>query len=309
MAEIVLETKGLTKYYGAGIALDHLDVRIPRGCICGFLGRNGAGKTTAIKLMLGLLEPTAGSAHLLGCDSTALPPAVRQRIGYVTEGHRLFRWMTIARLEKFQQAFFPKQWDGKFFADMIEYFELSKKQKIKHLSNGQRAQVSLALALAPNPELLIMDDPTLGLDAAIRRQFLEGMIELITRQGRTVLFSSHILADVERVADRVVVIDKGVLRADCSLEEFRTSVRKVVLHFDNSVPADVELEGLLHCRRSERQLELTLVGVDDAEVAAWADRAGTERFDFVEMNLEDQFIEFTSPPHRKRLFQWEEARS
>jgi ABC-2 type transport system ATP-binding protein len=309
MNEIVLETKGLTKYYGAKPALDHLDLRIPRGCICGFLGRNGAGKTTAIKMMLGLLEPTAGSASLLGCDASALPPATRQRIGYVTEGHRLFRWMTIGRLEKFQQAFFPEQWDPKFFADMIEYFELPKKQKIKHLSNGQRAQVSLALALAPNPELLIMDDPTLGLDAVIRRQFLEGMIELITRQGRTVLFSSHILADVERVADRIVVVDKGVLRADCSLEQFRASVRKVVLHFDDSVPAEVDLEGLLHCRRSERQLELTLVGVDEAEVAAWARRAGTERYDFVEMNLEDQFIEFTAPPHRRRLFQWEEARS
>ena len=309
MAEIVLETKGLTKYYGARPALDHLDLRLPRGCICGFLGRNGAGKTTAIKMILGLLDPTAGSASLLGCDSTALTPAIRQRIGYVAEGHRLFRWMTIGRLEKFQKAFFPKQWDGRFFADMIEYFELSKKQKIKHLSNGQRAQVSLALALAPNPELLIMDDPTLGLDAVIRRQFLEGMIELITRQGRTVLFSSHILADVERVADRIIVVDKGVLRADCSLEQFRASIRKVVLYFDDSVPADVELEGLLHCRRSERQLELTLVGVDEAEVAAWAKQAGTERFDFVEMNLEDQFIEFTAPPHRRRLFQWEEAQS
>jgi len=307
MAEIVLETKGLTKYYGARPALDHLDLRIPRGCICGFLGRNGAGKTTAIKMMLGLLTPTAGSASLLGCDSTALTPAIRQRIGYVTEGHRLFRWMSIGRLERFQKAFFPEQWDERFFADMIEYFELSRKQKIKHLSNGQRAQVSLALALAPNPELLIMDDPTLGLDAVIRRQFLEGMIELITRQGRTVLFSSHILADVERVADRVVVIDKGLLRADCSLEQFRASVRRVVLYFDDSVPAEVELEGLLHCRRSERQLELTLVGVDEAEVAAWARQVGTERYDFVEMNLEDQFIEFTAPPHRRRLFQWEEA--
>ncbi len=307
MSEIVLETKGLTKYYGAAAALDHLDLQVPRGCICGFLGRNGAGKTTAIKMMLGLLQPTAGSASLLGCDSIALTPAIRQRIGYVTEGHRLFRWMSIARLERFQRAFFPKQWDDRLFADMIEYFELSRKQRIKHLSNGQRAQVSLALALAPNPELLIMDDPTLGLDAAIRRQFLEGMIELITRQGRTVLFSSHILADVERVADRVVVVDRGRLRADCPLEKFRTSIRKVMAHFPDSAPDKVEIEGLLHYRHSDKQLELTLVGVGDAEVADWARQAGAERFEFVEMNLEDQFIEFTAPPNHRRLFQWEEV--
>ncbi|MCK4293242.1 MAG: ABC transporter ATP-binding protein [Planctomycetes bacterium] len=307
MNEIVLETQGLTKYYGGILAVDHLDLKVPRGCICGFVGRNGAGKTTAIKLMLGLLRPTAGASKLLGCDSTALTPEIRQRIGYVTEGHRLFRWMSIGELEKFQRAFFPEQWDDKLFGDMIEYFELSRKRKIKHLSNGQRAQVSLALALAPNPELLIMDDPTLGLDAAIRRQFLEGMIELIMRQGRTVLFSSHILGDVERVADRIAVIDKGVLRANCSLDEFRTAVKKVILSFADSVPAEVDIEGLLHCRRSEKQLELTLVGTEEAQITEWAKSAGAEEYHSAKMNLEDQFIEFTAPANRKRLFQWEEV--
>ncbi len=306
MIETVLETQGLTKYYGNVLAVDHLDLKIPRGCICGFIGRNGAGKTTAIKLMLGLLRPTAGSSRLLGCDSAALTPAIRQRIGYVTEGHRLFRWMNISGLEKFQRAFFPKQWDDKLFADMIEYFQLSKKQKIKHLSNGQRAQVSLALTLAPNPELLIMDDPTLGLDAAIRRQFLEGMIELIMRQGRTILFSSHILGDVERVSDRIVVIDKGVLRADCKLERFRKAVKKVILGFEDSVPAEVNIDGLLHCRRSEKELELTLVGIDDEKIAEWAKSVGAEKYTIVKMNLEDQFIEFTAPANRRKLFQWEE---
>jgi ABC-2 type transport system ATP-binding protein len=307
MNEIVLETQGLTKYYGSTLAVDHLDLKVPRGCICGFLGRNGAGKTTAIKLMLGFLAPTAGSSKLLGCYSTALTPEIRQRIGYVTEGHRLFRWMSIAELERFQRAFFPEQWDKTLFADMIEYFELSRKKKIKHLSNGQRAQVSLSLALAPKPELLIMDDPTLGLDAAIRRQFLEGMIELIMRQGRTVLFSSHILADVERVADRIAVIDKGVLRANCSLEQFRTAVKKVIFSFADSVPTEVDIEGLLHCRRSEKQLELTLVGTEEAQIAEWAQSAGAEEYHVAKMNLEDQFIEFTAPANRKKLFQWEEV--
>lgn len=306
MNEIVLETEALTKYYGSTLAVDHIDLKIPRGCICGFVGRNGAGKTTAIKLMLGLLNPTAGSSRLLGCDSSALTPAIRQRIGYVTEGHRLFRWMTIGGLEKFQRSFFPKQWDDKFFADMIEYLNLPKKKKIKHLSNGQRAQVSLALALAPNPELLIMDDPTLGLDAAIRRQFLEGMIELIMRQGRTVLFSSHILGDVERVSDRIVVIDKGVLRANCSLEQFQKAIKKVILSFADSVPDDVNIDGLLHCKRSEKQLELTLIGTDDEKISEWAKSAGAENYHIVKMNLEDQFIEFTAPANHRRLFQWEE---
>ena len=306
MTETVLQTQGLTKYYGSTLALDHMNLQIPRGCICGFVGRNGAGKTTAIKLMLGLLRPTAGSSRLLGCDSQQLEPVIRQRIGYVTEGHRLFRWMSINELEKFQRAFFPKQWDDKFFADMIEYFGLPRKRKIKHLSNGERAQVSLALALVPNPELLIMDDPTLGLDAAIRRQFLEGMIELIMREGRTVLFSSHILGDVERVSDRIAVIDKGVLRANCSLEEFRAAVKKVVLSFADSTPADVDIDGLLHLRRSEKELELILVGTADEQIAEWAKSNRAQNHQIVQMNLEDQFIEYTAPANHRRLFRWEE---
>ena len=306
MNDIVLETKNLTKYYGKVAALDHLNLQVRRGCIYGLLGRNGAGKTTAIKLMLGLLKPTAGSSRLLGCDSAALTSRIRQRIGYVTEGHRLFRWMKIGELEKFQRAFSPGQWDEKSFNDMLDYFELSKKQKIKRLSNGQRAQVSLALALAPNPELLIMDDPTLGLDAAIRRQFLEGMIQLIARQGRTILFSSHILSDVERVADRIAVIDKGVLRADCLLEEFRAAVRKVRLSFAEPAPTEIDIAGLLHKRTNEKELELTLIGTSDEQIAAWAKTAGATYYKEIDMNLEDQFIEFTAPAERKKLFRWEE---
>lgn len=306
MTETVLETEGLTKYYGSRLALDHLSLKIPRGCICGFVGRNGAGKTTAIKLMLGLLRPTTGSSKLLGRDSQQLTPAIRQRIGYVTEGHRLFDWMTIEDLEQFQKAFFPGKWDNELFADMIEYFMLPKRKKIKHFSNGERAQVSLALALAPNPELLIMDDPTLGLDTAIRRQFLQGMIELITRQGRTVFFSSHILGDVERVADRIVVIDRGVLRANCSLEQFRHSVKKLRAEFATTVPADADIDGLLHLRRSEKELELVLVGTGDEKIAEWAKSTRPRSYEVVGMNLEDQFIEFTAPPAHDKLFKWEQ---
>jgi len=305
MNDIVLETEGLTKYYGKTLALDHLNLRIRRGCIYGLLGRNGTGKTTAIKLLLGLLKPTSGSSRVLGCDSQELSPQIRQRIGYVTEGHHLYRWMPIGRLEKFHRAFFPGQWDGKGFDDMLDYFKLSKKQKIKSLSNGQRAQVSLALTLASQPELLIMDDPTLGLDTAIRRQFLEGMIQMIQRQGRTILFSSHILSDVERVAERIAVLDKGVLRADCTLEEFQTKVRKVMFTFDNSVPVEVEIAGLVHSRQSKNQVELTLAGTSNEQIDAWAKKVGASSHKFAEMNLEDQFIEFTGSAKNGKLFQWE----
>jgi ABC-2 type transport system ATP-binding protein len=132
------------------------------------------------------------------------------------------------------------------------------------------------------------------------------MIELIMQQGRTVLFSSHILADVERVAERIVVIDKGVLRANCSLEQFQRAVRKVRLVFAGAPPVNIDIPGLLHHRRSENQLEIILVGNDDTQIRGWADKVGAQQFEFVSMNLEDQFIEFTATPGRRRLFVWEE---
>ena len=305
MSDIVLQTKNLTKYYGKRLALDHLNLSVRRGCIYGLLGRNGAGKTTAIKLLLGLMKPTSGPADIFDCDSQQLTPKIRQRIGYVTEGHRLYRWMRIGELQAFQRPFFDGDFNDKLFDDMLEYFELSKKQKIKHLSNGQRAQVSLALAIAPNPEILIMDDPTLGLDAAIRRQFLEGMIQLIQRQGKTILFSSHILSDVERVADRVAVIDKGVLRADCSLEQFRNAVKKVKFTFAQAPPDNIDIPGLLHKRQDHTEIELTLINTTDEQIEDWAKKNDAVDHDNVQMNLEDQFIEYTEPVNNKRLFQWE----
>ncbi len=305
MSEIVLETSGLTKYFKDKCVVDHLDLKIPKGCVCGFLGRNGAGKTTTIRMLMGLLKPNAGSCSLLNCDCQDLTSTIRQRVGYVTEGHRLYKWMKIGELEKFQRAFFPNQWDDKLFNDMIEYFELSKKQKIKHISNGQRAQVSLALTLAPNPELLIMDDPTLGLDVAIRREFLEGVIHLITRQGRTILFSSHILADVERVADRIVVIDKGTLKADCTLEKFRSTIKKFIITFEKQIPTEINVEGLLHYRSDKNVVEITLTNTDEKAVQTWANTIGAKDCRQVALNLEDQFIEFTSPVKKGKLFDWE----
>jgi ABC-2 type transport system ATP-binding protein len=305
MQDIIIETQQLTKYYGKRLALDHLNMRIARGSIYGLLGRNGSGKTTAIKLLLGLLVPTSGSATVLGCDSQSLTPAVRGQVGYVTEGHRLYGWMPIGTLENFQKAFFPGRWDSRLFNEMLEYFDLSKKQKIKSLSNGQRAQVSLALAMAPDSDVLIMDDPTLGLDVVIRRQFLEGMIHLIQKKGKTILFSSHILSDVERVVDRIAVIEKGVLRADCTLDEFRQNVRKVHCVFDGPVPETLDIPGLLHKRQDRTHVELTLIGTTDQQIRQAVEKTGARDCKQIEMNLEDQFIEFTGHEKSKPLFQWE----
>src|SRR5262249_19506405 len=152
------------------------------------------------------------------------------RIAYLAEGHPMYRWMTVAEAVRFTRRFYST-WHDHFLQRILEHFRLSPRQKIGRLSNGQRAQVSLALALAPDPELLILDDPPLGLDTLVRRDFLESMIHLIQRQGRTIFFSSHILGDVERVADRIGIVTDGVLRIDCPTDQFKSAIRKVTLEF------------------------------------------------------------------------------
>ncbi len=305
MSEIVLKTKGLTKYFGDFAAVDHLDLEIKKGSICGFLGRNGAGKTTTIKMLLGLLKPTEGKSQLFGCDSQKLTNEIKAKVGYVTEGHRLFGAMTIKQIQNYQKAFYPKTWSQSLFDEMIEYFQLPKKKKIKKISKGQKAQVSLALTLATNPELLIMDDPTLGLDAAIRRQFLESMIELITKQGRTILFSSHILSDVERVADRIVILDRGVRRVNCELDLFRKSVKKIVMAFEKEIPKNVKADGLMHVRTTDGTLEMVLLENDSKKIDELAEKLGAKRWQQAKMSLEDQFIEYTTQNEKRKMFTWE----
>jgi ABC-2 type transport system ATP-binding protein len=287
----------LTKHYGRRRVVDSVNLRVPAGCVYGFLGRNGAGKSTLIKMLLGMVQPDAGRASLLGEDIRELPPATRARIAYLAEGHPLYRWMTVAEAIRFTRPFYAV-WHDRFLSSVLEHFRIGPKMKIRRLSNGQRAQVSLALALAPDPELLILDDPTLGLDTVVRRDFLESMIQLIQRHGRTVLFSSHILGDVERVADRIGVMVDGVLRVDCPADRFREVLRRVVLEFHGAVPRFPACAGLVSQRQIGNKLELVVVGFSD-EHRALAESLGATHVEVLEMNLEDAFIAYTrgeTPP-------------
>jgi ABC-2 type transport system ATP-binding protein len=165
---IVIER--LTKYYGEHRVVDSLNLRVPTGSVYGLLGRNGAGKSTAIKMIMGMVRPDSGRAQLLGEDAGTLSNTTRSRIAYIAEGHPLYGWMTIDDATRFTQAFYPR-WNGQLVDQILDHFELSRRQKCRRLSRGQQAQVSLALAVGPDPELLVLDDPTLGLDTVVRRDF------------------------------------------------------------------------------------------------------------------------------------------
>ncbi|MCL4205795.1 MAG: ABC transporter ATP-binding protein [Pirellulaceae bacterium] len=289
-------THRLTKYYGGRPVVDSLDLRIPRGAVYGLLGRNGAGKSTAIKMLLGMVHPDCGRAELLGEDSAGLSPGVLARVAYLAEGHPLYRWMTVGQMVAFTRAFYPA-WNSRLVEQILDHFELPTKKRIRHLSRGQRAQVALALAVASEPELLILDDPTIGLDTVVRRDFLESMIQIIQQQGRTILFSSHILADVERVADRIGVLVDGVLRVDCPTETFKQAVKRVVLEFGREPPDFPPCSGLVSRRQVGTRLELIVVRLDGA-VQQQIAGLGPRSQEVLDLNLEDAFIEYTRGPRR-----------
>lgn len=299
----VIRTHNLTKHYGDKRVVDILNFRVKKGQVYGFLGRNGAGKSTTIKMLMGMVQPDYGEIELLGekvneqasknnCGKcTKISPQLRERIAYIAEGHPLYNWMTIGEAVKFTRAFYST-WNSMLVEQILDHFELSRKQKLRRLSNGQRAQVSLALAVAPEPELLVLDDPTLGLDTVVRRDFLESLIQIIQRKGRTILFSSHVLGDVERVADRIGIMVNGVLRVDCPTDHFRESVKKLVLDFSGPAPENFECPGLVNSWNLGSQLELVLVGYDDLQRKA-IEALEPRSIQVIDLNLEEAFIEYT----------------
>lgn len=286
----VIRTRGLTRYFGARAAVYELNLEVPRGGVFALLGRNGSGKTTTIRMLLGMLEPTRGEGSILGYDIRALPPEARARIGYLTEEHQLYGWMSVREIGEFQSRFYAK-WNEKVFRGIVGHFNLQPTARVRSLSRGERAGLCLALTLAPEPELLILDDPAMGLDPVARRSLIESMVYLTRRADRTIFFSSHQLPDVERVADYVAVLDRSVLRACCPLETFRKSIRQVRLRFAGTPPALPKIPGLLQAVRSEGELRVTCVHYNGTTETALRELKPAQ-MEPVPLSLEDAFINY-----------------
>jgi ABC-2 type transport system ATP-binding protein len=293
MPDNVIEMNRLVKYYDGRCVLDGISLAVPRGCIYGLLGRNGCGKTTIIRILQGLEPPTRGTTALLGQDSTQLSAQTRSRVGYVAEGHNLIQNYKVRRLVGLCKGV-SRHWNEEFFTHLIETFRLPMDRKVKELSTGMRAELNLALAMAIDPELLILDDPTLGLDTVARRQFLELAIDLIQKQNRTILFSSHILADVERIADRIGVIVAGRLVIDCELDALKSRVKKLQVLFSDRPPDDLYITEIINRQTEGREMVLTVANWN-AQKRAILETFKPDSCTELPMTLEDIFIECSRP--------------
>ena len=220
----VVDVAHLVRRFGAKTALDSVSLSLPRGAVYGLVGANGAGKTTLIKHVLGLLRAESGTVRVFGLDPVVDPVGVLSRVGYLSEENGLPGWMRVDELIRYSRAFYPT-WDDAYAEELRRAFALDGSAKIKTLSKGQKARAGLLVALAYRPELLVLDEPSSGLDPIVRKDILGAVIRTIADEGRTVLFSSHLLDEVERVADHVTMIDHGRIVLSAPLHEIKSSHR------------------------------------------------------------------------------------
>jgi ABC-2 type transport system ATP-binding protein len=286
-----IELDDLSKRYSSAMAVNNLSLRIPRGSTFGLLGPNGAGKSTTIKMLMGMLSVTSGSAHLLGIDVTADPAQIKQKVGYVPEIHHIYRWMRVREVIQFTRSFYPT-WNDELAASLLELFGLPSDKKVKHLSKGMLAKLALLLAVAHEPELLILDEPTSGLDPLVREEFLDGVLRTICDGRRTVLFSSHTLADVQRLADTVGILYEGRLLVHRSLDVLLSSTKRIRAVLKDGCLPQREPEGVVWQTVQRREWSLT-VGEFSADLIARIQQENpVENIEVIDLNLEELFKDY-----------------
>ena len=285
----VLRLNKVTKRYRGQLALDDVSLEVPPGVVVALLGENGAGKTTALRILLGLVEADAGEAEVLQLDSRTQGEEIRRRVGYVSERPTLYEWMTITEIGWFAAGFYPSGYLAKY-RELVQQFKLPEDRTVKELSKGMRAKVALALGMAHEPKLLILDEPTSGLDPLVRREFLESMVD-VAAAGRTVLLSSHQIGEVERVADIVAILKQGKLLAVERLDDLKNQTRELTLTLNNGAPYLSDVPGeVISGREHDRQWRLLVKHLDETRLETFRSLAQVRDVEVRTPNLEEIFV-------------------
>lgn len=285
--DAVIAANHLSKSFGGKTVVRELDLAVPSGAVYALLGDNGAGKSTTIRMLMGLLPPDGGRATILGKDCWREAVALRERVGYVPERPRYYDWMTVAETGWFIAGFHQPGFLPRYHA-LTGRFGLDAKARLRNLSKGEYAKVGLAMALAHEPEVLILDEPTSGLDLFVRRQFLASMVDL-AGAGRTIFISSHGVAEIERVASHAAFLAEGRILLAGTLDELRHRVVRVRLSFDAEPPDGTRFGSVLEQEVSDRQWEAVLQDPDRPALHALREGGGVADFEESPLSLEAMY--------------------
>lgn len=291
---IAIRVDGLSHRYGRHVVYQNLSFTVGEGRILGLLGKNGVGKTTLIKLLMGFLAPVGGTCTVLGEPSHQLSSAAKRRIGLVFEGHLAYDFMSIAEAERFFASWYPR-WRRAVFFDLVDRLGLPASHRIRHMSEGQRSQVVLGLVMAQDPDLLILDDYTMGLDAGYRRLFVDYLAHYVRDGRKTVLATSHVVQDMERLVDDIILLRRGGDTYQTSLAGFMDRFRHFRLEPGGHIRA-ADLQGLFHNVEDEADGAVSIYAFEDRDrvAARLADRQiPADTLSETRMTLEDAFIGYT----------------
>jgi ABC-2 type transport system ATP-binding protein len=294
----IVDVNGLSRRFGATKALDDVSLAVTRGCVFGLVGENGAGKSTLIKHLLGLWRAETGRVRVFGLDPVADPPRVLRRIGYLSEQPELPGWMRVDELLRYTQAFYPR-WDCLYAEQLRAQFGLDSGARIRTLSKGQHARLGLIAAEAHRPDLLILDEPSSGLDPIVRRDILEAIIRTVTDEGRTVVFSSHLLDEVERVSDHLAMLHDGTLKFCAPLDEIRTRHRRIVLLFERPQVEPPRVRGAMRVHGEGREWTV-ICDAARAHVPAMASGLGASIVEDCPASLDEIFFAHAGTPAVER---------
>jgi len=289
----VIECSNLTHYYGNKRVFENLNFQVKEGSILGLLGKNGTGKTTAFNILNGFLQPTNGKCLIFGEDSQHLSPATKARIGFLIEGHTQYSFMNIRQIEKFYSGFYAR-WKPAPFWELMAKLNVSHKQKISTMSCGQRSQVALGLILAQDPDLMILDDFSMGLDPGYRRLFVDYLREYAKSESKTIFTTSHIIQDMERLIDDVLILDFNRVLVQSSVSKFMNDFKRFDFELENEQMELPKPSFIANIEKVKNRVELYTYSPEN-EIKKYVESyiGSVRNFTQVKMELEDAFIGLT----------------